>query len=277
MQGFLKGGKMNNQAKALTPLLIVLILISLGLAGGGFYLLQKERVKNLALQRELQEAEVKYKKAEAELDVTKRRLPELETQLSEAKSKFETLNSELQQEKTTHQESLAKLEQLQSELEQQSGTKSDLEKKLTQAQEDTEKLIVRLQELNSQKSTLEARIKELEGQAKAEPSSSQGVELGKIVVAPESSGQPAQQKEAPLSGLEGKILVVNKEYNFVVSNLGSKDGVKVGDIFSVFHKNNPLGDVKVEKVHESMSAAGFVTENIKDKVNEGDKVVLKTQ
>jgi len=271
---------MNNHAKALTALLIVLILISLGLVGGGFYLLQKEQAKNVALQGELQTATVKYRKAEAELTTAKKMNSELELQLSEAKGKVEALNNELQQEKTSHQESLDKLGQIQAELEQQIGTKSDLEKKLNIAEEDRDKILAKLTELTSQKSQLKEKIKELESQtqqANAQSSSGQGVELGKIVVAPESSAQPSQQKEVPLSGLEGKILVVNKEYNFVVSNLGSKDGVKIGDMFSVFRKNNYLGDVKVEKVHESMSAAGFVDPQIKDKVSEGDKIVLKAQ
>ena len=268
---------MDNKAKALTLLLIVLILISLGLAGGVFYLLQQEQAKNLALQGELQAATVKYKKAEAELSTVKKKNSELDFQLSETKSKIDALNSELQQEKSMHQESIVKLEQLQTELEQQRGTKSVLEKKLNQAQEDTEKVIARLQELNAQKDALEAKIKESETrQTKAQSSSGQGVELAKIVVASESAGQP-QQKGVALSGFEGNVLVVNKEYNFVVLNLGSKDGVKIGDMFSVFRKNNYLGDVKVEKVHDSMSAAGFVDPQIKDKVSEGDKVTLKAQ
>jgi len=36
-----------------------------------------------------------------------------------------------------------------------------------------------------------------------------------------------------------------------------------------------IGDVKVEKVHETMAAAGFVDEKIKTKVKEGDKVISK--
>lgn len=74
---------------------------------------------------------------------------------------------------------------------------------------------------------------------------------------------------------EGSIAVVNKEYNFAVINLGNNEGVKLGTVYSVFHNNNYIGDVKVEKVHESMSAAGFVTEELKDKITEGDKVVEK--
>ncbi len=70
-------------------------------------------------------------------------------------------------------------------------------------------------------------------------------------------------------------MVVNKDYNFVVLNVGGKDGIAVGDVFSLFHNNKPIGDVSVEKVHEAMAAAGFLNTETKDKVSEGDKAVLK--
>ena len=71
------------------------------------------------------------------------------------------------------------------------------------------------------------------------------------------------------------MLVVNKDYNFAVINVGSKDGVRVGATFSVYHDAEYLGDVKIEKVHDSMAAAGFVTAALKNKIGEGDKVVQK--
>jgi hypothetical protein len=51
----------------------------------------------------------------------------------------------------------------------------------------------------------------------------------------------------------------------------------VGDIFSIYHNNKDIGEVKVEKVHDSMAAAGFSASDIKDKVSEGDKVVQKVK
>ncbi len=85
-----------------------------------------------------------------------------------------------------------------------------------------------------------------------------------------------QEKPAP-SELAGKVLVVNKDYDFLVINIGSKEGVAVGDIFSVSHNNKYIGDVKIEKLHESMAAAGFVSPEIKAAVSEGDKVTKKTE
>ena len=153
----------------------------------------------------------------------------------------------------------------------------DLEKKLTQAQKDVRKTQTQLSDLQSQKATLELKVKDLE-------TKTQGVELGKIVVIPEVSA-PAEMKEENeitvkeeiVQGLEGKVLVVNKDYNFAVISLGSKDGVSLGDVFEIHHNNKHVGDVRIEKVHDSMAAAGFVNTDIKNKVSEGDKVTQKVK
>ena len=268
---------MSEKAKSL--ILIVIIIISLSFVGGTFYLLQKERAINLALQRDLEDTMVKYRKAESELEGTKKKISTLEVQLKEAQNRVDTLASEVQREKTAKQEVLTQAEQLAADLERQKGMFLDLENKLNLAQEDKQKILARLSELESQRSELEIKLKNFEqGQpAKGQLSKAEGgVELGTIVVAPESTSEQ-KEKNIPISGLEGKVLVVNKDYNFVVSNLGSKDGIEIGNILSVYHKNNYLGDVKIEKVHDSMSAAGFLSPDIKDKVSEGDKVVLKAK
>jgi hypothetical protein len=82
-------------------------------------------------------------------------------------------------------------------------------------------------------------------------------------------------EKASLLKLSGNILVINRDYNFAVINLGSKNSIGVGDVFSVYHNDKYIGDVKVEKVHESMSAVGFLSSELKDKISEGDKIELK--
>jgi hypothetical protein len=101
-------------------------------------------------------------------------------------------------------------------------------------------------------------------EAQMQQSNIEGVELGTIVVGPESSAassslpesSPSMSVSAPAAlasgALEGKVLVVNKDYNFVVINMGANESVALGSIFSVYHNNSYIGDVKVEKVHETM-------------------------
>jgi hypothetical protein len=142
--------------------------------------------------------------------------------------------------------------------------------------------------LDAKKTLLESKVKDLEAKT-------QEIELGKIVVSPEPEPitPPAPVKKtakapvktvkasavkkpaAKTATLEGQVLVVNKEYSFAVINLGNKSGVQVNQVFSVYHNNRFIGDMKVEKVHDSMAAAGFLTSGLKFKINEGDKVVQK--
>jgi len=270
---------MTQKASASIAILIVLIVISLSLAGGGFYLYQKERATNLELQDKIQEITTKQRITENRLEESKKSISDLQLKLQEAKLQMNTLSNDLQQEKTARLEAQNKIEQLRVDLEQQKGLRSDLEKKLNQAQDDVRKTQAQLKQLESQKTELEVKVKELQIQP-------QGVELGKIVVSPETAPSKSavkatqiasEKKEKKPTALEGKVLVVNKDYNFVVINLGSKDGVGLGNVFSLYHNNKYLGDVKIEKIHDSMAAAGFVSGDIKDKVNEGDKVVQKVK
>lgn len=277
---------MTGKTKAPIVVLGILILFSLFLTGVVFNLLQKEKTRNLSLNEQIEEVTTKQRIAETKLQEAKENISALEAKLQDAQSQIDKLSQDLEQEKTAKLEASSQVDQLKTELEQQRSLRKDLESKIVQAQEETKKMQALLSDLESKKTELETKIKDLESQVQkaAQSQEGQGVELGTIVVSPEgtTAEQPTTteevaKKETPASALEGKILVVNKDYNFVVINLGSKDGVEVGNIFSVYHNNNYVGDVKVEKVHDSMSAADFVSIDIKDKVNEGDKVVQKIE
>ena len=294
--------------KASAPVVIIiilLILISLSVAGGGFYLIQKEKTKGVELEQKLEQINTKQRITEAKLRDSEKLIADLQGKLDEAKTKIDSLSDELKKEKSATTEAAAQLDQLKSDLEEQRGFRSDLEQKLSQAQEELRKTVMRLKELDAKREELEAKVKDLEEKSKQ-------IELGKIVVTPETvttqvpegtaleapvpavtpsaQAQPAAPSEAPVvkagaavqeitagAGLRGKVLVINKDYNFAVINLGSKDGVKIQDVFSVYHNEKYTGDVKIEKVHDSMSAAGFVTSDTRDKIFEGDKVVQKVK
>lgn len=270
--------------KTKIPLLIIVILASLSLAGITGYFLQQERVKNVNLQAELSNIKTRQKITETKLEESKQAASDLEAQLQEAKTTIETLTDGLNKEKTAKEEILNQVSQLKTELEQQKSLKSDLETKFNQAQKDIEKAQAQLKDLESEKAKLETKIKELESQAKpaesaqAQPAAPEGVELGKIVVNPESQSaniEKPQEKTSAAVLSEGKVIVVNKDYNFAVINLGNKDGINIGDVFSVYHNDKYIGDVNIEKVHDAMSATGSISAQLKEGISEGDKVVKK--
>lgn len=274
---------MNNKGKAGALILIVLLIISFSLAGGIFYLLQNEKSKNAALQTELDNLNAKLENNKKLFEEAKTKIAGLNLELNETQTRLVSVSKELQEEKAAKKDAQERADKLEADLDQLKSERADLEAKVTQAQDVTNKLRDRIKEIASEKAKIELKLRELE-------SKTQGVELGKIVVNPEGASiatdgtSPSMQPQAsgasalkPAQAKEGKVLVVNKDYNFVVINLGSRDAVDIGEVFSVFHNSKNVGDVKIEKVHDSMSAAGFSSSDMKDKVAEGDKVIQKVK
>ncbi|MFH1281980.1 MAG: hypothetical protein ABIH91_04635 [Candidatus Omnitrophota bacterium] len=286
---------MNRNGSIRLLVLIVLFVISLAAAVGVFYLYQKEHAQNVQLQAQIMELENRQRQTVSQLEESKKVATELQLKLQEAESKADSLAGELLTEKSAHEETFNKLGQITAELSEQQLLRKDLEKRLNQVQEDSKKINEQIKIMQQQKIDLETKIKDLETGAG-------GVELGKVIVSPEASepaidAAPAQAKladekiNAPVTkvakvakkdqpslakGQEGKVIIVNKEFNFAVINLGSKDHVSIGDEFLVSRLGKTIGDLKVEKVHEAMSAAGFAAE-LKDLIKENDQVTQKTK
>ncbi|MDD5120655.1 MAG: hypothetical protein PHR84_05035 [Candidatus Omnitrophica bacterium] len=273
---------MNRKGAVLLPILIVLIIISFALAAGAFYLYQREHAHNIQLQGQIADLENSKRLTEGKLEDSKKMASELQLKLQEIKANISSLTEEFSKEKTAHADALNQLEQFKSDLQQQKSLRQDLENKLKEAQDEGKKIKEQLKVIEKQKTELEEKIKSLQ-------SDEDSVELGTVVVNNEpvvTVDNPPLDKNAPVKAvkkssskaklLEGRIMVVNREFNFVVINLGSKDGVAVGDIFLVSHEGKNLGEIKIEKVHDSMSAAGFALE-LKDQIKENDQIIQKAK
>jgi len=255
--------------------LIILLIIFLALGGFAFYLLQQEKARSLALNEELEVERTKLKAAQAELEDSKNKTARLQTNLNEAQLRINTLMNDLEKEKAARQEALVQISQLNASLEEHNTLKVNLEKKLSDSEETMKAMEERVKEMEGRLKELEEKKTALENKVRIFEEKYGNVELGKIVVSPEAAASSATTSAA-VAKLEGKVLVVNKDYNFVVINLGSKDGIVIGNVFSVYHNNKNVGDIRIEKVHDSMSAAGFMTMELRDKIVEGDKVELKS-
>lgn len=284
---------MHRQGKIILPVLIVLIVIALAIAGVLFNLYQKEHAQNIQLQEQLTTLGERQRATESKLEDTKKSASELALKLQEAKSKVNSLTDELTQEKSALSEASSKLEQLNLDLQQQKSLRQDLEDRLKTAADEGKQIKDQIKVIQQQKSELEDKVKKLEVV-------SEGVELGKVVVngevavidntvkgkakAAKDKANLASAKQADNAGKkitvpagpEGKIMIVNKEFNFAVINLGSRDNVSLGDEFSISREGKYIGDLKIEKVHEAMSAAGFIPE-LKDLIKENDKITPKAK
>ena len=72
--------------------------------------------------------------------------------------------------------------------------------------------------------------------------------------------------------MQGQVIVVNREYDFIVVNLGSNQGLTLGQEFHIVRGDQVLGRVKVEKLYDELSAAAILPNSDKDAIREGDAV-----
>jgi len=83
---------------------------------------------------------------------------------------------------------------------------------------------------------------------------------------------PVEKEEKPLSG---KVLTVNRKFNFIVFNMGLQQGLKMADEAVVSRQGERVGLVQIEKIYEKFSAATILDENEEDPIREGDQVQPK--
>lgn len=83
---------------------------------------------------------------------------------------------------------------------------------------------------------------------------------------------PAPAAATPAPAKNSQILTVNRKFNFVVVNVGIRDGVKMGDNLKVMRAGKEVGAVQIEKLYENFSAANIVKEPKNDPFKEGDVI-----
>ena len=83
---------------------------------------------------------------------------------------------------------------------------------------------------------------------------------------------PAQKDASAIAA--GRILAVNKPYNFVVVNRGLKDGIQKGMILIASRKGRQVGELEVETAYDKISAAGYKAEKKID-LRVGDSIQVR--
>ncbi|OGX38040.1 MAG: hypothetical protein A3C36_06645 [Omnitrophica WOR_2 bacterium RIFCSPHIGHO2_02_FULL_52_10] len=219
----------------------------------------------------------------------------LQEKLNEAqKSKEELSQSFKEKEKAAVdlKSELAKYGKEIKELKFQLNTEMERNKKFSEAHEQTTKEqqeeISRLKNLQTKGSVyVPEHIGAGPGEEEASQVVSLGVELDEIVVNPHAVGAEEDTLHStasvPLdmtvntldSFVEGRILSVDVETEFVIVSLGENDGLSVGNVLSVYRNNDYLGDIKVTRLQPKMSAADLITPLSIRNVQKNDQVKVK--
>lgn len=74
-------------------------------------------------------------------------------------------------------------------------------------------------------------------------------------------------------GLNGKIVVVNKDWNFVVIDVGFSEGALINGVFLVHRGEKLIGKVRVSSVTPSLALAEIVNDWQTTPFREGDRIV----
>lgn len=174
-----------------------------------------------------------------------------------------------------------------------------LKARLKKEQEDkeaiTEQLQARLQELITLKAQLRERSRQNEGprndlerlerdyellQLQLEESRTANEELKEKITALRldifRKEKEAVEAERAAPAISAKVLLVNKEFNFISVNLGYKHGLKKGDELLVFRGNKGLGSAFVENTYDYTLIATF-SALLKESIEVGDTIKLKVE
>ena len=262
--------------KMLVPMLGVLAALSMAVAAAAIWLQMQEREKRQAKERELVLVLAERDELKAELEETLLSKSRVEGELSHVRTELETSLEKLAK-ATAAQEALSRsVEDRQKEIVR-------LSKDMEQIRSERKELAAQLADLNTERETLQQQLTSAE-QAKTELeskvmelSNQPTVELDKVLVTGAGAPQAVGGTAMPVSAVsslppDGQVVVVNREYDFIVMNLGKNHGLSIGQEFQVQRGNEVLGRVKVEKVYDELAAAAILPESQKDNIREGDTV-----
>lgn len=242
---------MSNTFKIVLIILIAMAVISATMAVIGFVGKEREYMKRIvvedklalalkekkSMERDLESAKTAKKDSEDKIIKMEEKVKDISSQLDEIKQKGETAIAELEIKKT-------ELAKIKIELDNEKKEKLNISKKLDTIQSDYDKIKKDAARLTNENMDLEKKIAELQEK--------QSINLDKIVV---NSGDEDASSQAVKPLMEGKILVVNKEYNFIVSDIGQDKGIQKGAKFDVMDGSRFLGQAEIDKVYDTMSSA----------------------
>lgn len=266
----------SRQGKVIAPLLGVLAALAVGVAAVSYYMFIQERDQRVARERDLEivrnektqlqerltEAEDIQAKMEEELEVAKRSIAQAKEELTQAVQTRDTLAKSVEDREK-------EITRLSKELDQTRVEAKGATDQLAELTQERDAIRQQVGELEEAKAQLETKIMEL--------SERPTVELEKVVVGSDeaqraSGGATVQPASVSSKSREGQVVVVNREYDFVVVNLGQNQGLSIGQECQIVRDNQVLGRVRLEKVYDELSAAAILPDSKKDSIREGDIV-----
>ncbi|MCK5012660.1 MAG: hypothetical protein KAS66_02485 [Candidatus Omnitrophica bacterium] len=231
---------------------------------------EEMKIETVALQKQIEESRSAKEKFAKEIKVKEELRESLTADLEVSKQKIKELEAQVKAEKQRAKELNELYKQRQDEM-------SELEKEASAAQPAVAESPVYTTIPKEEDYSLDEDTVELVANL--------GIELGEIVVA---SGEVIDGEEisdfrdevpAPVVVFnrisEGLILSVDIETEFVIVSLGEMDGIEIGDVLSVYHDEDYVGDLRITRLQPEMSAADLIPPFSIKSVKKNDQVKAK--
>ncbi|MFC1754339.1 hypothetical protein ACFL96_13270 [Thermoproteota archaeon] len=250
-----------------------------------YYLISYENEKKTRqkVEQELTLTREEKKKIQENLSQIKKENLILEKKIDENKNTISGLNSKLAEEIKTKSTLMQQQQDLQASAKKAIGEKDAIKSILDNKLIELAAMQTQLEQVIAEKNVLEGSLSKASSKvAEAPVQGSESKEatgpqepaenLEKIIVTPLAAVDIESESSKIGASMTAEVFLVNREYDFLILNIGKNEGVVVGEIFEVFHDGASIGNIQTEKIHDAMSAAKFLEGFRKDQVVEGDRV-----
>jgi hypothetical protein len=282
---------MQKGGRTLFVFLFLVIVILISGVSISLFMLQKETQTRQATEQTVQDLTTRNTKIEAALKEARKQIEILDGKKKDADDRINSLLEEIDLEKGLNEKIKADNKKVRDDLEAETRSKLELRQKLIKEigaiqsrlkeaekrsqghEEAVSGLQDKIADLEKKNMDLEQKLKEVNESAAAKQVRSE------IIPAPAASMQDKVNLDrivvTPETAKEGHVLNVDTETEFLIFDMGGKNGIKQGDIMSVYRGKSYLGDVRVTRVQEEMAAADFIPPFSSRKVRKNDQVVPK--
>jgi cell shape-determining protein MreC len=238
------------------------------LAGGFFASQLKQRRDDLNSQ--LNATKDSLSKTETELTTAKKDRDNTSRELKDTNSKLDAVNSDLKKKDREIESERAGRQKLEDNLKDLNKQKEEVQVELDKYKKaippdlPPEQIQAKLKEfgdqlaaLDSEKKVLNDKLLKLEEEKKKREENERLMKSGK-----------------PVPGISGHVVAVNPEWNFVVLDIGSKQGLFEQAGMIVYRGTKLVGKIKITSVEPSTAIADILPEWKQEDIQEGDTVIF---
>ena len=287
----------SNTGKTLTIFVVLIVVLLASSTSIGFFLYHKEADLRRSAETDLSASTDAQTKLQTQLKEAQTRLTVLEDKNKEADGKINNLMDEaelnqglhkaLKTENASLKEALEaakkEKEKVQSDLLDTDKRYKELQGLLKAEQDKSQELAKRVAQLEDAKERDDVKIQAMKADLLPYDQRPPEAQIAGEVVPPRGTPRSGDKGKVeldkivvnPNDGTRGKVLSVDKDAEFIVCNIGLKQGIKAGDMLSVYRGEEYLGDVKVSRVQQEMAAADIVPPFSSRKVRKNDIVVFR--